>query len=315
MKIFSKLYILNAVFFTGLGATPTWYHTLANDRANTYIGYGTASTEQKAKQNALVSISAQIYTKIDNEIVQDKRVEEGEYSKDTHIKSSQKTKANLSGYKILEMSYEDGKYFVAIRYENISSIDKFKNKLKAKNIQVKFDNYLQTFDLSRIDKKWYIKYQNILELLDKRDFERFFITIPNEKLSIKTNKRNNILYEDDQFYFKVDSKAKGYVSILTVYEDGTVATLLKNIAIEKNESQNIPDEEFEAIPIAGLLKKGVDTFDMYVAIYSPKKLIFDRFAAADEELIEDERYKNFDELLKFLDGKTYTTLKVVTKVR
>jgi len=44
-------------------------------------------------------------------------------------------------------------------------------------------------------------------------------------------------------------------------------------------------------------------------------LIFDRFATADEELIEYERYKNFGQLQRFLKDKKYTTLKVVTKPR
>ena len=42
---------------------------------------------------------------------------------------------------------------------------------------------------------------------------------------------------------------------------------------------------------------------------------FDSFAYADDELISEEKYKNFDELIEFLDDKIYTTLKVVTKPR
>jgi len=154
-----------------------------------------------------------------------------------------------------------------------------------------------------------------MQIIDKKDFERFFVTIPNKKLFITTNKKNNILYDKDEFYFKVKSAEDGYVTILTVYEDGTVSTLMKNIPVEKNIVTNIPDKEFEPIPIAGLIENGVETFDMYVAIFSKKRFVFDRFATADEELIDDERYKNFDELIEFLKDKRYTTLKVVTKPR
>ena len=52
---------------------------------------------------------------------------------------------------------------------------------------------------------------------------------------------------------------------------------------------------------------------MYVVIYSDKKLIFNRFAVASDDIIDDERYKNFDELIESLDGKEYATLKVITK--
>jgi hypothetical protein len=44
-------------------------------------------------------------------------------------------------------------------------------------------------------------------------------------------------------------------------------------------------------------------------------LRFDSFAYADDSLISEEKYKNFDTLIRSLDGKIYTTLKVVTKPR
>jgi len=50
-----------------------------------------------------------------------------------------------------------------------------------------------------------------------------------------------------------------------------------------------------------------------VLILSAKRIHFDNFAQADEALIEEEKYKNFDELIEFLDTKEFTTLKVVTK--
>ncbi|RLA79601.1 MAG: hypothetical protein DRG78_12615 [Epsilonproteobacteria bacterium] len=299
MRIFLIFISLASVVF----AIPTWYYNIQNTKQNNYIGYGSASSEQEAKQNALVAISGQIDTKIDSEL----KTVKSNNTKRIEIKSSQTTKSNLSGYELLKMSFEDGKYFVAIEYENIPRIQKFKNKLKAKNIKVNFDNYLKQFELVRKDKNWYIKYQDIMQVLDTKDLNKFFITISNKNLTIATNKKNNILYDGDEFYFKVKSAKKGFVTIFTVYEDGTVSTLLQNILIDKNSLENLPDKDFEAVPQAGLMEKGVKTFDMYVAIYSTKKMILDNFARADEELIDDARYKNFDELVEFIKDKTYTT--------
>ncbi|MEA2051043.1 MAG: LPP20 family lipoprotein [Campylobacterota bacterium] len=299
------------LLLTSLYASPSWYYSLDDTKQNSYIGYGSASSEQEAKQNALVSISGQINTKIDSSLTTTKT----KSSKDIQIKSSQKTKANISDYKLLKMSYEDGKYYIAIEYENIPNMQKFKNKLKEKALKPKFDNYLSEFELIRKEKRWYIKYKDVIQLLDKKDFARFFVTTPNENLTITTNKRNNILYDGDQFYFKIKSKEDGYISILTVYEDGTVSTMMKNIPIQRDTLSNIPDKDFEAIPEAGLLEVGVETYDMYVAVYSKTKLLFDRFATADDEVIEDERYKNFDELIRFIKNKQYTTIKIVTKPR
>ena len=139
-----------------------------------------------------------------------------------------------------------------------------------------------------------------------------------EELGLLTNKdfkSGIILYNEDMFFFKVKSSKAGYLSILTVYEDGTVSTLMRNIHVEAAELTNLPDEDFESIPQAGLMKRGIETYDLYVLLYSKKRIIFDSFAYADEELIDEEKYKNFDELIEFINDKDYATLKVVTKPR
>ena len=258
----------------------------------------------------------------------------GHVSSAVQSNSLQNTKASLSDYKLLKSEFTDGKYYVALTYENIPSLDKFVNKIKesyeiindenqtayikntliAKELQKTLSKNIN-FSLQRKDKKWFIQYKDILQVLDSADFGKFFTTESNPILSINTNQKNNILHDGDKFYFQVQSALSGYVSILTVYEDGTVSTLMRNVPITQNKQANIPDKDFETIPEAGLIDKGVATFDLYVAIYSPKKLQFDSFASADAELINDEKFKNFDELMNFLDDKVFTTLKVVTKPR
>jgi hypothetical protein len=288
--------------------------------ATTYIGVGNGATEQEAKQNALKDISDQISIKIDNQTKLNKKLVDGKYSKNIITSSTQSSKANIVGYELLSMNFENRIYKVKIKYENIPSLDKFAKKTKytkqqiLKSIQKDFGKSLG-LELVRKDKRWYIKYKNIMQVLDSKDFSHFFKTTINDDLSVSTNKKNNILYEDDEFYFEVKSSKSGYVSILTVYEDGTVSVLMKNIKIQKNITTSIPDKEFEAIPIAGLMTKGKDTFDMYIAIYSQKKIILDNFALADENMINDEKYKNLDQLLYFFDDYSYTTLRVITKPR
>ncbi|MBL0708252.1 MAG: LPP20 family lipoprotein [Sulfurimonas sp.] len=312
----NKIIILTVFSLSALFAQPLWYYKLPNNKSNYIIGYARGLTEKEAKQNALVSISSQISIKIDDEIIQDKSSKNGNYYDSTRIKSSQKTKATLSGYELLKISFVDGRYFVGIGYENIPSIFKFKRKLKKAGIDVPFNNYLKRFELVRKDQHWYIKYQNVMQVLDTKYFHKFFNTVPNKNLTITTNKKHNILYDGDEFYFKVKSAKEGFVSILSVYENGIVSVLMPNVPVSKNSSQNIPDKDFEAIPQAGLLENGVETFDMYVAIYSSKKLILDEFMAADAHVIQDsEKHKNFDILQRFLHNKEYSTLKVVTEPR
>jgi hypothetical protein len=319
MKIVFFFFIVVSSVF----AMPTWYHNLPKAKQNTDIGYGSASSEKEAKQNALNSIVSQISTTIEHKTSIDKKMVAGNYQKDIAIKSTQQSKAKLYDYNLLKLEYKDREYFVAIEYENIPSLDKFVKKINDKSITKKtiinsiqkdFGNSLG-FELVRKDKMWYIKYKNFMQILDKKDFSLFFKTIVNNSFDTKVIKPNKYIYENDEFYFEILSKKAGYMSILTVYEDGTVSTMMQNIKINANQKENLPDKDFEAIPEAGLLQKGVETYDMYIFILSDEKLLFDSFALAGDDVIKDDRYKNFDMLLAFLSDKNYSSLKVITKPR
>lgn len=299
--------------------------------ATIYIGTGSGSTKQEAKQNALRDISSQIFVQIDSTIVHKKQLENGIYSKDVESKSIQKTKANLSGYSLVSLELEDGVYFAKLSYENIPSIDKFINKLPKDIVSTKEYSYLHKtplgvvlknqlgfsidFSIFRKNHHWYIKYQNVTQILDSTDFSKLFSTQQSADIFMSINKKSNFLYEDDEFYFNVKTKKSGFISILSVYEDGTVSILMKNIPVKKETIEKVPDKDFEEIPIAGLIHKGVETYDLYVAVYSEEELYLDSFTQANDSLVTDEKYKNFDLLLDYIATRKYTTLKVITKPR
>ena len=46
-----------------------------------------------------------------------------------------------------------------------------------------------------------------------------------------------------------------------------------------------------------------------------KKMHFDQVARADEKLLQNERYKNSDDLIGLMGEMEYVTLKLVTKPR
>lgn len=316
-------------------SAPIWYYNLPNEKSNFYLGYGEGTAESEAKQNALSDVASQIFTKIDNEVVQNKKSSNGGYEKNIEIKSSQKTKANLSDFEVLKVEFKDEKYFVGLAYENISNVARFVRKVEkiennissiktktsflsesalSKSIYEALGKQID-FEVIRENNAWFLRYKNATQYIDNNEFSKLFSTISNEKISINTNKKNNILYDGDEFLFQVKSSDDGFVTILSVYEDGTVSSLLKNIKIKKDNIVSLPDEKSEATPVAGILEDGKETFDMYVIIWQEKKQNFDRFVDAKEETITDERHKNFGELIGFLKDKRYATLKVLTKPR
>ena len=331
-----KYFILLIVTIQSVFATPLWYHNLTSNESNTYIGYGSGSSENEAKQNALLDISGQISTVVKSEYKGDKKLIDGIYTKDISEQTSQKTNSSLSDYEVLKVENSD-LWYVAIKYENRASIDKFIQKIKAlptlqnNTTQKKQNSFLsQTligkelqsalgfeldFKLFRKDTLWYIKYEDTLQVLSKKDFEKFFVTTQNPNLSLATNKKNNILKDKEPYHFMIDSKQDGYVTLLDTYEDGTVGIIAKNLKILKDKKIQFPDEKSDMLFEASILEEGKDTFDLYTLIYTKKPLILDRFALSESELIKDERYKNFDELIELLDGALYSSLKVVTTAK
>ncbi len=328
-----KHFVLLLAFLACSVASPTWYGTLQKENASTYIGYGSAQSEAQAKQEALNDIASQISVNIESSLSQNIKEVDGKVSRVSEDAMKQSAQATLGDYTLLKVERSDGNYFVALSYENVHSLDKFVRKVKLKGAveTAHPSGYLRNtsmarelqkalgkeidFSLLRKDAKWFIKHEEILQALDKKDFAKFFVSVPHATLTINTNKKNNILHDGETFHFEVSSDNGGFVSIVSVYEDGTVSTLVRNIPVKKETKEKIPDANFETMPEAGLMQKGVETYDLYVLIYSQTKLSFESFAYADSELISEEKYKNFDELIAFLEGKTYTTLKVVTKPR
>jgi hypothetical protein len=77
----------------------------------------------------------------------------------------------------------------------------------------------------------------------------------------------------------------------------------------------IPSKNSQNYFEAGLVKKGIDTYDLYVAIFTKKPLDMSRFEYANEDLASSELAHKFDELIENLDNYNYATILLRTKVK
>ena len=332
MKAFVSFFIF-AIFAFG---APSWYHAAFDVKPNHYVGFGEGESEAEAKQNALNDIASQMNTKIDSEVIQNKKQTDGSFSKNIEFKSIQKIKATLSDYDVQKFEKQNGRYFFKIEYENISNIDRLIKKLSivldanATSAKDKKSNFLQrssiakkinehfakdiALQIQRQNNAWNLKSNGITQIINDDEFSKFFVTIADENLSIATSKKDNVLYDGDEFWYKINSKNSGFASVVSVYEDGTVCTLIKNHKI-KSGVNILPDDKHGSIPTAGLLVAGSETFEMVFVILSDKKLMFDNFADSSVETNNQEKYKNFGEFVEFLNDKKFATAKVITKPR
>ncbi len=328
MKINSLSFLLSFFTCSAFGS-PLWYHNINNTQQNYYIGYAQASSEAEAKKIALRDIASQLSVTIESSYTKELRLTNASYNKNVVDNTNIQTHAKLNGYEVLRLGFEEGVYFIALGYENIASTDKFNRALEkmsftepelqnrylshtpiARELSKKVD-----FSLTRKEGDFYIKYGALSVPLSRDDLSHFFATVDNVNLSISSSKGSKSLREGDEFYFNIVSAKEGFVSIFSVYEDGTVSSLVRNIHVKAKRVEPIPDKEYESVLQAGLIEPKKSTFDLYVVIYSEKKEHYDLFACADDELISDERYKNFDELIERLDKVEFASIKIETKPR
>lgn len=288
--------------------------------ATVYFGEGSGDTYEEAKKRALEDVASKISVIIDSKMERSSSLINDDYEKRFKEYMVQKTNVELQDYEIVARKEKDGKFWVKVRYDNAPSLDRFASKTPYTKEQIK-ESIKRDFgkslglELVRKDKQWYIKYKDILQKLDKKDFYTFFKTTKNRDLKFSLHKKSNLLYDGEKFSFLVSSTKDGYVTIFDVYEDGTVSILAKNLKVERKKSLTFPNRDSQNILEASLLQSQKETFDMYIALFSKKKMLFDEFVDAYEDILDEELYKNFDELIELLKDKNYSSIKVIIRPR
>lgn len=324
--ILSILFVLS---ISNAGSIPNWYLSLKANKSNSeIIGYGEAKTLEEAKVKARENIAKQIKTTIESTAIHNISSNNDNLHNLYSKKIQEKTVATLQDIKLLKnYDNEEGRVFVALSYENIPFINRMAKKLDLSKCKEKQNSYMKkTLLLTKINKQtnctphiklqrknnlWYLVHKNSIQELPSEFFEELYTSVENENINLKPSKK--ILKDGDEFYFTATPKQSGYLSLLTVYENGTVTVLIPNIQVKKNKIIQLPDENYGEALEAGLVKLNQPTHDLYVAIYSQKKLNLSRFEQAAQELSKVENSKKFDELINKLDGYSFSTILLRTK--
>jgi hypothetical protein len=302
-------------------ALPSWFYKIKVSKPNYYIGYGIGENKDEAKINALKDIAGQINTSINSNVKIKKSVSKGGYVKKTYQDLNENIKANISDYEILEFSISD-KYYMAIGYENIPNLDKFIRKLKKVKSKTTLKNdFLQNTYFAEVLKNkfgffvdfkiyfkdgfWFISSNGVSQKLNKEDLKKLYVSV-NKNLQIKLNKK--LFYEGDEINVKIKSKQNGYVTLFDVTSNGAVYILMKNKKVIKNRWNAIQSDEFDLI--ASTDDKKSD-FEMYVAVFSPKKELFNEFYL----LSNAEENTDLGILIELLKKYDFATVKIVVKKR
>ena len=331
MKII--LYFLITLLFIACGnpepqSYPQWYkyRELQTTLKYEIIGYGKGKTIKEAEATAKEDISQTLISKVDSSFTSETSSNNDTFIDKNKAKLKITSNVNLHNLKTIKQEQFDNIFYVALKYKNLdlanrikTTIGNFKCNEKKSN-----NNYLlQTplikkltsalgceldFKLDRRNEAWYLKYKEHLFLLSDSEFEELYITIKNNNFNFKSNKK--VLTDGDSFYFTFNSKKSGYITLLNIYENG-ITTLLQSSIPIKNTIQ-IPSKNSENYFEAGLVKDGVNTYDLYVAIYTKKPLDMSRFEYANEDLAQSELAYKFDELIDVINKYQYSSIFIRT---
>ena len=315
---------------------PGWYSDHSQIKDYEIVGFGKGKTENEAKNLALEEIARTIRTEIRSEVrVQTKASgdsNDGTISQ-TEFHSELKAKSDvlLSNVRLWRKEFQEGNWFIALKYENLTLAQKLKISSKgticADLDKSKNNNYLNktplldnideeigckpSLRLIRRDGIWQILHQQKFIPLSPAEFEKLFVELNNPRLDVRPSSTE--LKEGNLFSFEISCFKDGYLSFFTAYENGQVFGLVQNQEVKGNIKTTIPDPDGTLELMAGLLKKGKMTKELFVAIWSPERLSVSRFVKLGQEIEEEELLYKFDELLALVNEHDASTVVLYTR--
>ena len=306
------------IFATLLNASPKWY---LNNTTTFLIGYGQDASLIKARDLGRVELSQVIKSDVSSE----NKI----YQSYTKYKSTSKqkitSKNTIIGSEIYKEVYDNGMWYVAIKYDNRATIYKLAEKVKAEKINIINDRQVDTLSRTKFQKKlnsilnlnvvsdlyvknniYYYKASNSHIALNQNDLKYLFKTKQdNNKLIL-----NSTIYMDkEHIRMRVKSKYK-YCTIFTVDYEGKVGVLYKNEKV--NYFGERPDKQRDIFSMAVVAVKNEVITEMIVSIFSDEKIDTHEFEFMDYEVLDGSNLKLY-ELFQLMDKYNYASVEFKIK--
>lgn len=310
---------------TTLMAAPAWFvnRELQMSSEMEMIGYGEDTELHNAIAIAKADISSQLESRVSSTIMIRKiRTDDVLVSNSDQVHNLH-TESILEDVHIIMQHHQDGKWYVAIKYENIPEIKRFVKKLPTslgpEHQNIYFTNTYLGKELNRLtgvktnSKLYFMKGSFYLNRGDI--YQKMTVSLPDLFITHATNGSNKleiykksrvagVLMNNEPCLFRLTSKKK-YVSIFAVNPEGHVFVL------EDNMPSSRDTEPYQ------FFRKDVDERPtMFVAVFSDimEDNSFFRIMIGNEER---ESYENgkmkFDMFIEFLDGKEFVSKKILIK--
>lgn len=297
--------------------TPAWYEERNLEKALfSTIGYGTGKDMIAALKEARFDISSQLSIDVTSSMDINTTVKNGKLDKTATLLTSTKTEVKLHKTEVLQSEKVADSFFIAVSFTKLptTKCPKRQNRYLQKIPLIQKANSLTScqydYALDRNNNNWYLSYKDISQKLTGKKFDDMFMSVKDKNLTFSTLRKS--YYEDEAFSFTLKSTQSGYISIVSVYEDGRTALLLDNQRVTSDKELHFPSLESGQSLIAGLIEPGIATKDLYFALYSKEPITLSRFQEQEEDLVGSKEYR-FGELIKLSEDYTFSTILVRTK--
>ncbi|KIM11895.1 MAG: hypothetical protein KU37_03295 [Sulfuricurvum sp. PC08-66] len=324
------LFVVMMVWSVAWAVSPAWYaQSEFASSGNIYYGYGEDADQARAIAKAKEQIANAMQSIIQSEISTDTQVKNDEVTKAARQKLVARTDVVLSNARTYKAERVEGVWYVVVMFEHIAIAQQAKRALaevacdKAPNPYLVQTPLVQgihkelacphAFEVWRSNGMWYLKSGSFSALLGGEDFDKLFATTTSEVVTLTASHPK--LYEDEVFSFTVKTSKRGYLSLLTIYEDGKVGVLFGNAPIKPNQPMVFPDANSELELIAGLVEPNKPTKDLYIALLTPTQIDVSRFEMISDGLIEADSSFKMGEVIELMGQGDFATLLLRTYPR
>lgn len=300
MKILLSILILSTYLF----ASPKWIYN-SSHKSYEIIGYGIDKNLQVARNIAKSEIAEVLMVKISTNTSISTSDVNGVITKSSNSKLLSSTNSILQGVIVVKEEFIDNHWYVAVKYDNRTLLQKIqiKNPTFTKSDLKDITN----LNLVRKNSNWYIKVENDLYFFSNQNFIDIFLDKNHNDLFFQANKK--IYLSKDKMEFKINSKDKGFVSILYSEENGKVGIIASNVNIKNKINYPLKNSKKELItynPTSRTLS------ELYICIYSKNRLNLNKFEKISSNTLDESNY-NFNKLLEVMNKNIFSTIKIKIK--
>ncbi|MGB5964277.1 MAG: LPP20 family lipoprotein [Sulfurimonadaceae bacterium] len=318
---------------------PSWMHEL-NVLDDMIVGYGEGKTMAEAKANARSSIAYDISTKVSDETVKNEHLDNTEFSKTIDMNTRQTADVELTGLNTLRSEKKDGTYYVALEYDGRSLRNKIKSSIvKGKKLKTMESNnpYAHTYFAEELKDIFphqsnvpdydvvYSKGVYKLILADEEfnlgqdDIEDFLFNYdePSFNLSIVEHTENGYrtskrLQEGSYFHLDIRLSRTGYLTLLSVDEEGKVSVMFDNEEISSEQTKTFPDLELYEGLRTEILSREMSSMESFVAVLCERPQSYTHFEEITEEVNTNKQSRRFPRLYMDIQSCKFTSMVLKT---